>query len=76
MMMSKVKREMEIISSFFYTCRQYLLMNGKKCALVHLNHQSLRGTVLCGVQLRAANHPLLCLLGKVRIIGILKVMMT
>lgn len=46
-----VKREMEIMSSFCYTSRQDLLMNGKKRALVHLSHQSLRGTLPCGVQL-------------------------
>ena len=51
-------------------------MNGEKRALVPLDHQSLKGAANCGVQLRAANRPLLCLLGKARIIEILKVLTT
>ena len=44
--------------------------------LVPLSHQSLNGAENCSVQLRAANLPLLCLLGKARIIEIFKVMTT
>ena len=51
-------------------------MNSKKRALAPLDHQSLKGAVNYGVQLRAANGPLLCLLRKVRIIQILKIMTT
>ena len=51
-------------------------MNGKERALVPLSHQSLNGAENCSVQLRAANVFLLCLLGKARIIEILKVMTT
>ena len=51
-------------------------MNDKKPALVPVNHQSLKGAVNCGAQLRAANRPLLCLLGKARIIEILKVILS
>ena len=47
-------------------------MNGKERALVPLSHQSLNGAENCSVQLRAANVFLLCLLGKARIIEILK----
>ena len=65
-MMSDVKREMEIMSCW--------RMNGKERALVLLSHQSLNGAENCSEQLRAANLPLLCLLGKARIIEILKVM--
>ena len=67
-MMSDVKREMEIMSCW--------RMNGKERALVPLSHQSLNGAENCSVQLRAANVFLLCLLGKARIIEILKVMTT
>ena len=51
-------------------------MNDNKRALVPLNYQSLKGAVNCGVQLHAANRPLLRLLGKARIIEVLKVMTT
>ena len=51
-------------------------MNVKKRGLVPLSHQSLKSAVNCGVLLRAANLPLLCLLGKTRIMEILKVMTT
>lgn len=67
-MMSDVKREMEIMSCW--------RMNGKERALVPLSNHALKGAVNCSVQLRAANLPLLCLLGKARIIEILKVMTT
>ena len=67
-MMSDVKREMEIMSCW--------RMNGKERALVPLSHQSLKGAENCSVQLRTANLPLLWLLGKVRILEILKVMTT
>ena len=67
-MMSDVKREMEIMSCW--------RMNGKERALVPLSHQSLNGAENCSVQLRAANVFLLCLLGKAKIMEILKVMTT
>ena len=71
-MMSEVKREMEICLVGKICWR----MNGKEHSLVPLSNQSLNGAENCSVQLRAANLPLLWLLGKARIIEILKVMTT
>ena len=66
-MVSDVKREMEIIS-----CRQDLLANeGQKACFSPPQSPIIekRSELRC-----AANRPLLCLLGKARIIEILKVM--
>ena len=69
-MMSDVKWEMEILS-----CRQDLLANEwqRTCFSPPQSPIIERCREL---QLRAANLPLLCLLGKARIIEILKVMTT
>ena len=51
---TKIEGGLKFFISNFASLSWRIALNGKKSALVPLSHQSLKGAVNCGVQLRAA----------------------